>query len=199
MIDKHTEDHYLSVGILKKWHEKTFDQFTNDPTALEKVQKYLANYAHYKNEGIGMFLYGANGTGKTHLLNCVFKYLLHKRQRVQIVSFSSLVSKFISGWGDPTVIQEMKTVTFLGIEEVAKEFTSEKSKEIVRTMFDDVLRYRVQMQKPTWFTSNKLPDDMATLYTKDIASMLRECSITLQVKGSDFREKIFDSHNKNFK
>lgn len=186
------EGYYLSCGILQKWHTKSFKQYTNDDVALEKIQSYLSKHEKFRAEGVGIFLYGANGTGKSHLLNCAFKELIKLRYKVRITSFSSLISSFIQGWYETdreSVIRDLKRADFLAIEELGKEFKSKES-ELAKTVLDNILRYRIQMNKPTWITSNNKPSDLESAYSVDISSMLKESCIPLQVTGKDYRDVI---------
>jgi len=198
-ISNNDEAAYLvSVGILTKWHSKTLSEYDNDTVALKKVKDYIDNFKEFKDDGVGLFLYGFNGTGKSHLLNCAFKQLLHKRQKVQIISFYDLITNFVDGWYDTdkrAVLNSYKNADFLAIEEIGKEFQS-KNSELALTVFDNILRYRIQMLKPTWFTSNKKPNDIASLYSEDVASMLREGTIAVNVIGDDYRTKIHQENKK---
>lgn len=187
----------ISVGIYKKYHEKTLDEYDNDKETLAKVQNYLKNLKEFKKEGIGMFLWGSNGVGKSHLMNCVFKELILKhRQRARIIHFTDLITTFTSGWYERegrTMLREIKNADFLGIEEINKEYRNKsKENDLPRTVLDSVLRYRVQMNKPTWFTSNTKASEIALDYSVDIASMLKESAIILNVVGDDYRDKIRD-------
>ena len=185
---------YLKNGILPKWHSKTLKEFTNDSNAKAKVEKYLKDAYLMKQKGIGLFLWGANGTGKTHLMTSAFKLLLEEGHSAKVISLSSLIAKFTAGWYDATEKRELqdilKKVEFLGIEEIGKEFRS-KNSDLGTVVFDNILRYRVQMQKPTWFTSNVNPKNLTANYTEDITSMLKECCYPLQVLGSDKRDREF--------
>ena len=188
--------YYLSCGILPKWFDKTFKDFTNEDAMpiKEFVLQYLSNVKDYKKEGVGLYLWGANGVGKSLLLNCAFKELINKGYKVRIVSFSELITNFANGWYDKTqqeVMSDLKNCDFLGIEEVGKEFQSKES-SLAKTVLDNIYRYRLQHLKPTWITSNAnaQPKNIKVLYSEDIASMMKEGCIDLQVKGNDYREVI---------
>lgn len=193
---------YLRSGILPKWHDKTLDDFTNDTEAKKVVTNYLKNHKQALSDGVGLFLHGANGTGKTLLMNTAFKELMELRYRVQIITMSGLITKFTSGWYDAEerrgLQRILQTVHFLGIEEVGKEFRSQNN-DLSVTVFDHIVRTRVQMKLPTWFTSNKSPTDVTTVYTEDIASMLREVSVPVKVKGEDYRRRISDEIIEKYK
>lgn len=192
MLDKQTQKYLTSCGILPKYHEATLAQFTNDDEAKARITDYIQRFAEFKKKGVGLYLWGDNGTGKTHCLNCAFKYFIKLRQQVLIVSFESMITTFIDGWYNTdarALYEQMRNCDFLAIEELGKEFKSKES-VLARTVLDNTLRYRLQMNKPTWLTSNVPPNDIKTAYSEDIASMMREAVIDIQIKGEDFRNKI---------
>lgn len=203
MEDRGIKELYRMSGILERWHDKTFDEFINDPDALTKISNYLTNIKSLKEQGVGIMLYGANGTGKSHLLNCLFKELLAKRYKVRIVSFSSFVQTFADGWYDDNVKQTFRSIKhcdFLGIEEIGKEMKASsydeggkktyKPTELTISVLDSVLRYRLQSNKPTIITSNNTPTELLNYYNIDIVSMLKESCVPVQVKGKDYRDVI---------
>jgi DNA replication protein DnaC len=196
-MQEESETQYLiSVGILRKWHPLSFDDFKNDKDALDKSIDYVNRVNVFKAEGIGYFYWGANGTGKSLLLNSVFKRLVSKRYKVRIITFYDLITLHIGSWNDDDKrlqLERIKNVDFLGIEEIGKELQAKES-DVAKTVLDNLVRYRVQMNKPTFITSNKRPSDIAKIYTEDINSMLKECCIAIQVTGDDYRETI---KNKN--
>lgn len=185
-------EHLVSLGILKKWHSLSFDNFTNDGEALKQSIDYVTRSDKFKSEGVGFFYWGANGTGKSLLLNSVFKRLVFQRNKVRIIPFYDLITLHIKSWTDSDaslLLNHYKKVDYLGIEEIGKELQAKES-SVASTVLDNILRYRVQMNLPTFFTSNKKPSDIDKLYTADISSMLKECCIAIQVTGEDYREKI---------
>lgn len=192
---------YLTeLGILPKWHGLTFEDFTNDPIALEKAKKYTTDYRSLYKDGIGMFFYGSNGVGKTHLMMTVLQELVIKGVKVRAVTLGTLVSLFTSGWKNPEdrdlfnrIIQHPN---FLEIEEIGKEYRSGDN-DLGRTVLDTVVRFRVQSRKPVLFTTNLLPKDVSRVYSVDIASMLFEACIPVEVKGVDFRKDIIYPKMKN--
>lgn len=198
MATKEEAIYYNMCGIYKKYHDKTFEQFVNDPEALKQVEAYLKKLPEMREKGIGLYLWGANGVGKTHLMACAFKQLIEKRYRVKVVHFSDLIASFVEGWynkSEKNVVDELKRVDFLCIEEIGKEFKS-KEGELARSTFDNVIRYRIQMSKPTWITSNCKPSQIKTTYSEDISSMLKEGCIAIQVLGEDYRGIINSKNEK---
>jgi DNA replication protein DnaC len=195
-------EHYLSCGILSKWHNKTFADFTNDDRAKKIVLDYLENPRQALTDGVGLYLFGNNGTGKSLLMNLAFKELLKKRYKVQVTNLDGLVHSFTQGWYDGDARKSLNSLLtrtdFLGIDDLCKEFHS-KNSDLVVTVLDHVIRFRTQMGKPTWITSNKKPKLISTIYTEDIASMLREVCVDVFVDGEDFRGVIAEKNRDKYK
>ena len=205
MDKKKLKSLYTLSGILPKWHGKEYSDFTNDITTKKKLLTYVSKYKEMKKEAVGVFLWGANGVGKTLVMNCVFKDLLvNKRQTVKIIPLSKLVTLYADSWYNMEARRELnhiKTkVAFLGIEEIGKEFKSSSKtgqENLAITTLDDVLRSRIQYAKITWFTSNKAPSELKDSYSEDISSMMGECAIPLQVTGPDIRKTIIAKKHKD--
>lgn len=199
---KQLQKEYRDFGILDKWHDKTWADFTNDARAKDIIQSYLKDPKKPLSDGVGLFLSGQNGVGKTLLLNLAFQDLYHKGYKVKIISMSGLITLFAGGWYDVedrrTLIQIMQKVQFLGIEEIGKEFKPGGT-DLGLTVFDNVLRQRVQMKKPTWFTTNKKDVEITDIYSEDIASMLRESCLSVAVTGKDYRKTIASEIKEKYK
>lgn len=202
-MDKQAE-YYLHCGIKTSWHTKTLSMFTNDAVALEKVKKYVKEAPKFRSEGIGLYLWGANGTGKTHLMNCAFKEFISKRYKVRIFSIDEIVDKYTMSWYSDEDKQELtqilRTVDFLGIDEFGKNVDQDGNArylpELVKRVVESTIRYRVQMRLPMWFASNTEPKFVKEVFSEDVASLLREAVIPVPVKGSDYRGKISEQHKK---
>lgn len=199
---KELKQYFLEHGILPKWHDKTIADFKNDDEAKRKILKYLENHKDASTKGVGPYLHGDNGVGKTLLMMTSLMYLFTEhRYKVQVVSLSTLVDTFTSSWYDESKkesLDAMKNCHFLGIEEIGKQLDSEKSLKVVTHILETVLRYRLQSNKPTWFTSNIQPGELKNMYNEDIASMMRECSVPILVTGDDKRSDILTRNKKLF-
>lgn len=195
------QNKWLASGILQKWHDKTWDTFTNDAAAKKLLRDYVKRHEEVRRDGTGLFLYGANGTGKTLCLNLVMKDLHKLGYTVRVISLPTLITQFTAGWYDKTEKRDfqkmLQTVDFLGIEEIGKEFKA-GANELGVMVLDNVVRYRLQMQRPILATSNTGPKDIKSVYTEDIASMLREFCLPLNVQGEDFRIRIAERNKKKY-
>lgn len=196
-------DYYLYCGIKSAWHTKRLEDFTNDDSAKRIVIKYLDQSKEMLRDGIGLFLWGANGTGKTHLAMCSAMMLIGSNYKVRVFSIDEVVDKFTSSWYSDDEKKELndmlRNTDFLFIDEFGKNVDDEgKAKylpDLVKRVMESVIRYRVQMHKPIWFTSNTDPAFVKEVFSEDIASLLNEAVVPVCVRGEDYR-KVIQKRNK---
>lgn len=202
-MDAKTRNYCLYCGIKKLWHNKGIESFTNDPTALGTVMKYLESSRSFLSKGMGLFLYGANGTGKSHLLNCSFIRFIKDGYKVRVYSFDEIIDMYTSSWYSDedrhSLSNMLRSVDFLGIDEFGKNLDADGNPmylpDLAKRVMESVIRFRVQMGKPIWFTSNTEPKYVKQVFSEDIASLLREAVIPVCVRGEDFR-KVIQRRNK---
>lgn len=205
-MDAKTKEYYLYCGIKSAWHDKTLRDFTNDAEALEQVKKYLKNSDKVAKDGLGIYLWGSNGTGKSHLMNCSFKELVEKRHKVRIYSMDEIVDKFTSSWYSDEDKKELdnvlRNIDFLGIDEFGKNVDKDGNPiylpDLVKRVMESVIRFRVQMQRPIWFASNTDPKFVKDVFSEDIASLLREAVVPICVRGDDYRRVIQKKNKERF-
>lgn len=189
-----------SRGVLPKWHTKKLSEYDGDPNAKFVIDTYMKQLSKERKRGMGIFLFGSAGTGKSYLMNTSFIEIAKQGHSVQIISFSSLITKFTASWysADERVSLENKlmTVDFLGIEEIGKKYNSS---ELALSVFETVLIRRIGEGLPTWFTSNAFFKDMGVMYGPEIQSKLSEACLPIQVMGNDRRKSIlaerFEEYN----
>lgn len=203
MTAKETE-YYNLCGIKTSWLSKSLKDFTNDEEALKIVNKYLKMYKDNSMRGVGLYLWGANGTGKSHLMNTAFMHLVSKREKVRVYSMDEIVDKFTSSWYSEDEKRDLdyvlRNIQFLGIDEFGKNIGKDgepvKLPDLVKRVMETVIRFRVQMAKPIWFASNTDPKYVKDVFSEDVASLLREAVIPVCVRGNDFR-KIIQKRNQS--
>jgi len=195
-VDSYNEV-YRSVGILAKWHDKTFDDFTGDPLIKKFILDYVAASAETPQHK-GVLLTGEYGLGKTLLMNLAFKEFVRQRYTCQVISFPMLVSYYTRNWKGEAGLSKLMNVQYLGIDDAGKEFSySDVSKELVTSAFDYVLRYRTQDNKATWITSNLAAGSFKSTYSNAIASLLTEACFLCEVDGTDYRGSLLQTVKPN--
>lgn len=205
-MDAKTLEYYLYCGIKTGWHSKKLTDFSNDTEALDAVKQYLHKASAVLTEGIGLYLWGSNGTGKSHLMNCSFKDLIAMGYKVRVYSMDEIVDKFTSSWYSDEEKYELdhvlRNIDFLGIDEFGKNIDKDGKPvylpDLVKRVMESIIRFRVQMHKPIWFASNTDPKFVKDVFSEDTASLLREAVVPICVRGDDYRRKIAVKNKRKF-
>ena len=203
-MDNKTKEYYLHCGIKDGWHDKTFADFVNDPDAKKVIINYTRKVG-VDTPKFGLYLWGSNGTGKSHLMNCAFKKFIDKGYKVRIYPMDEIVNMFTSSWYSDAERQHLdnilRNVDFLGIDEFGKNVDKDGKPvylpDLVRRIMEQIIRYRVQMHKPLWITSNTDPKLVTDVFSEDIASLLNEAVVAVCVRGSDYRKEIQKDNKKS--
>lgn len=197
-MDEKDREYFLNCGIKSGWHDKSLSTYTNDEEALRCIKNYFKKLPEFYSEGIGVYLWGSNGTGKSHLMNCSFMNLIKRGYTVRVFSMDELVDKFTSSWTSDEekddLNKTLRKVKFLGIDEFGKNVDGDGKPmplpDFVKRIIESVIRYRVQMRLPLWITSNTDPKFVRDVFSEDVASLLREAVIPVCVTGGDYRKTL---------
>lgn len=188
-------EYFSLCGIKGKWQESSFKDFVNCEPAKDRVLHYLGKLKEAQEDGVGLYLWGANGTGKSMLMNLAFKeIIITHRKSVRIFSMDQLVSFFTDSWYSSEARHELRDVLlkvdFLGIDEFGenlKKGGTDYLPDVVKNALESILQVRIQSGKPTWIASNTEPKYVKDIFSEDVASLLKEACLPVQVTGTDYR------------
>ncbi|QDF18632.1 DnaC-like helicase loader [Gordonia phage Pupper] len=181
--------HYLVAGIGATYQRLDWDDVADD-SLVRQVGEYGLNH-EYLRRGIGLFLVGDVGTGKTMVGTLCLKDFVKAGYRCFAITFAQMIDMYTSTWRsaeernrfDKKVIGSQ----VLLLDDIGKEHRLKNN--LPEATFDMVLRSRVQAGRSTIVTTNLRPDDVREGYGAAALSLLREKSISIDVAGSDFRRQ----------
>lgn len=174
-------------------HNATFDN------AYIRCQRYCAVADKVLADGLGIYLYGDKGTGKTHLTACMANDLMQQRKQVLFTNFAE-IAKIIKGtFGHNTeseadYINRIATVDFLFIDDLGTErvqATNGADLWLQEKIFD-VLNKRYNNRKPTIFTSNYSLAELITergLHERTADRIAEMSHAIIKVEGATYRLK----------
>ena len=190
---KLTEKKMLSAGILEEFWNLDIDQFKGNEAVTKVVYEYLDNLDNARKQGISIFFYGTNGTGKTFLGVEVLKEALRKGYSAQFTSLGGVIQALTDGWYDAEkrrrYEERIRDVDFLMIDDVGKEMRVSKN-GLTEMVFDNLIRYRSFRNKPMILTTNSDIESVENVYGKSIVSLLHGKFIPIRVVGEDYRKRI---------
>ncbi len=190
-------------GIGKRFQQRRFDTFRTDNSARKKAYQiakdYADNFAMFMRDGIGLYIEGTNGTGKTHLAAAIAMQLMTE-QHIQCICKTAgdllldIKSAFDrEGVNEKQVLQVYKDVSLLIVDDLGKEQCTDWS---ISTLYS-ILNDRYEKMLPTIITTNYNSDDLVRVLTpkgydnykaRAIISRLREVSKVLTMAWEDMRQ-----------
>ncbi len=167
-------------------------QISDEPPVTKSlsqlIETYLVNMEKMTQDGIGMFLYGSNGTGKT-MAACVVA--MESRRRANTVLFVETLElkEIVMGKtkfdDEQTVWERAKDVDFLLLDDIGKGVQDSKGfgDELIRT----IVKHRASCKKVTWMTSQLNKKEFSDRFGPSMLSVVQECIVPVKVVGPDKR------------
>lgn len=181
-----------SSGIPKKWAGITFDGFSKRPgseKALTTCINYAREFPSVQSRGIGMFLYGPTGSGKTHLAAAIANSILRRGAAVKWWNVTGLYNAIRESFGKPDegIISGCKTAGLLILDDLGAEKPTEWT---AATMYD-IVNSRIDNVLPTIITSNLTLADLAKTADARLISRLSEKDIFPHIanRATDYRRE----------
>lgn len=164
---------------------------------FKEISRFVSNY---QNEEFtkGIYLYGEFGTGKTQILLNLASLLSKRNTEVLFVYYPDLVRNLKSLIGNPgfeTLIQRLKTVEILMLDDVGAENNTEFIRDEV---LGPILQYRMMAYLPVFMTSNySLPllqehfsfgkEEVNKIKSSRIIERIRAMMEIVELKGKKYR------------
>lgn len=161
-------------------------------TNIRKIfDKYTKNLNSIFENGIGLFITGDNGCGKTTLSHFILYEAVKKDYYVYYITLSKLLSSVIKSYKDNEMdkrVEEIMGVDFLVIDELGKEpKQSRHSFDQVETL----LRERAASSLPTILLTNLSMEEFKNAYGDSIWSVIQKEMLMVHIKDKrDFRQGI---------
>lgn len=182
---------YSASGIGSTYQRLSWHDYEGSESILDGIKKYTNNVHEFHRQGMGLYLSGDVGVGKTMLLNLVLKHLVHEGYTCFATTFAQMIEMYTAGWTDKDekvwFQRKFLNSQFLLLDDVGKE--RETKIALSETTFDAVLRQRVSDGRPTFISTNPGASEMEERYGKAILSLIREQSLEEVITGEDYRPK----------
>jgi len=166
-------------------------EMTDFPESQIKTifRNYVKDLSNNYDSGWGIFLYGANGVGKTHASCALLKEVTKRGYSSYCILSDVLKVSYIDGSRfdeDNSITQRVEKVDFLLLEDLGKEYSG-KGSGWAELCFENMLRKRSRECLPTFITTNLSPSAFKERYKNSTASLAMECMVAVEMKGEDRR------------
>lgn len=184
--------YFMYRGLNRRYQTLGWRDFVGDPFAKEAAQAYIANMDSLFNAGVGLYLWGTIGTGKTLLGSLILKAMMAAGYDGFFTTFVDLINQQSLGHSSREdrewLISGVVNAEVLLIDDPGREQAAgERQADYMSSVLDEVIRKRVSMRLPTIITSNDSLDTFQRRYNSNILSLVEECSSIIEVTGADYR------------
>lgn len=176
---------------------------TSDNPSFNNAYTRCRNYCNVSQkvfmEGMGIYLYGDSGTGKTHLTACMANNLIEQCYQVLFTNFAE-ISKIIrstfkkdSKETENDYINQLANIDFLFIDDLGTEIVQKNDEDTwLQEKIYDVINKRYNAKKPTIFTSNYSMKELITergMMKKTVDRIMEMSTAILKIEGKSYRLK----------
>lgn len=185
---------YSNAGIPSIYWEKDWTDYTApDRDSFDLCKDYVRRIREMYAKGVGLYLWGDFGVGKTGLAVEIMKDVMRLGDyTVAFLFFPDVMNSLtafdvVSPEDRGKVVSTLEDADFLVLDDVGREYRKEGS-NWVSSNVDQYFRKRMNASLPTLMTSNFSLSKIREFYGESLSSVFRGSLVELSVDGRDFRE-----------
>lgn len=181
----------------KKYGLCNFDNFfvtEQNKGLFEMLQDYLYGSYRAVRSGIGIYLWGEPGTGKTHAMYALANELVYDNHyTVYFTSISDILNGIKKNFTDideqENIKEQAKDAQFLFLDDIGAEQLKDDS-DWYKSIIYEIIDYRYRQNKPTIFSSNYSKTELVEKRHYDerlVQRILEMCPLEYHIEGESMR------------
>lgn len=148
--------------------------------------------------GYGIYIYGASGTGKTHLTACICNELINQYRQCLFTNFFEISKLIKSTWKKSNteaevVIKRICDIDFLFIDDLGTEILRKGGEDNwLQEQVFDIINKRYNNKKPTIFSSNHSLNELITdrgMMEKTVDRIMEMSTAIIKISGESYRAR----------
>lgn len=194
----------------EKYKNTTFENTEMTSKEFEKIYSRCKKYCEVAetvlDKGIGIYLFGNKGTGKSHVTSCMANELMNKYYTVLYTNFAE-ISKYIRGTFNKTeeteydFLERLTNIDFLFIDDFGTEIVTKNNQDVwLQEKVFEVVNKRYNNNKPIIFTSNyslrQLIEERGVA-DKTVDRINEICEV-MKLEGNSYRKFLKEQREKIF-
>ena len=172
----------------------------NNRSVYDRCKRYVENASEMRKNNIGLYIFGANSSGKTFLTACICNELLWRGFRCVYTNLANMLHELQSGYngrgmGESELLRRLQSYDFAFIDDLGKEFIGREynaaSSKWAESKLFEIINARYNAQRPTIFTSNYSIGELDDKLTFDAAIVERiteMATVNMELSGDNFRK-----------
>lgn len=187
----------------KRYYNATFENTITGKNksfdiAFKRTKKYCENYKEILEKGLGMYIHGAPGVGKTHLTACMVNELSNQLQECLLTNFSEISRQIRETYNDNNkseifYIDKITSIDFLFIDDLGTEAVRRKGEDnFLQEKIFEILNIRYNNLKPTIFSSNYSLQELIEIQgfiQKTVDRIYEMSGAIIKIEGESYRTK----------
>lgn len=183
--DKYKDVNFTNTIIYDEDFKKVFD----------RCKKYCEVADEVLKRGIGIYLYGTKGVGKSRLTACMCNELISKYYTVLYTNFSEISKNIRNTFNSKSdseleFIEKLTSIDFLFIDDFGTELVTKNGEDNwLQEKIFEVINKRYNNNKPTIFTSNYSLQELINdrgLADKTVDRIFETCEV-MKLIGTSYR------------
>lgn len=154
------------------------------PVPRGDISEYIKDILTYRAEGTGLFLWGANGRGKSSAAVLVLKEALGYGASAFFITCEEVRIAYAK---DEDKIDRIVHSDFVVLDDLGKEYRSQGG--WAERALESILRRRSLYCRPTIITTNIVPEKLPGLYRPSFLSSIAESCVFVHFEGDNIRKK----------
>lgn len=166
--------------------------------AFNRCKKFCEVADASLEHGYGIYLYGASGTGKTHLTACICNELINQYRQCLFTNFFEISKLIKSTWKKDntkaeTVINRICEIDFLFLDDLGTEVLKKNGEDNwLQEQVFDIINKRYNNKKPTIFSSNHSLNELITdrgMAEKTVDRIMEMSTAIIKISGESYRAR----------
>ena len=168
-------------------------------TIYGRCKKYCEVAEAVLKKGVGIYLFGTKGTGKSRLTACMGNELMNNYFTVLYTNFAEISKKILGSKED--FIEQLARIDFLFIDDFGTEKVTKNNEDIwLQEKVFEVINRRYINNKPIIFTSNYSLAELIQergMADKTVDRIMEMCEV-MKLEGQSYRVTAMKSRERLF-
>lgn len=189
-------------GIVGRYAAATFDNAEEDAAdraVLDSCMRYAVHWDSVKAKGMGIYLHGPSGTGKTYIAACIGNFLLDAGVRVVFVNVNAILSEIRYSYSqrgsELPIVRRYTDADLVIFDDIGTEKYSARSEALsfAQDKLFQIIDGRYVRQKPTIFTSNYTLEQLVNergILVKTVDRISEMSTRKFEMRGQPRRQRL---------
>ena len=194
------EERVRNLRVPPRYKNCTFENYDEEqgsPTFQSAVEKWSTNVDKRMEDGMGLYIYGKTGLGKTHMAVAALNKIISTKQLSGLFLSYDIFTEMVHDsrnndgelpemYGDPNLLKYMRRVYDIV---VVDNLNADRLTEYMAKTVSNMIESRYEMQLPTIFTTEIIPDKLPAIYSPRVHSIIKQSCFMVGVTGEDYRTR----------